>query len=55
MYEIQAVIWYGSLAGFAVLVCYACSRAASIAFFRTKLEYFKAMMREGAGHNGTED
>jgi hypothetical protein len=40
----------GALVGVLLLVviAYAISRAASIAHFRTKLEYFRSVLREGA-------
>jgi hypothetical protein len=35
-----------------VISAYAATRAGSIAYFRTKLEYMRSVMREGARHNG---
>lgn len=55
MNELQLVFWYAIATLAVVIVCYAGSRAASIAFFRTKLEYFKAVIREGASRNGNEE
>lgn len=52
MYEIQVVIWYALTAVFIVAVCYAGSRAASVAYFRTKLEYIRSVIREGSERNG---
>jgi hypothetical protein len=37
-----------------VITTYACSRAAALAWFRTKLEFVRSVIREGAPDNGKD-
>ena len=51
-YEFQIALW--TTAGVIVIVatCYAGSRAIAVAWFRTKLEYLRSVMKEGVKPNG---
>jgi hypothetical protein len=47
MNEVENLLW-GALGIIAfVLLCYAGSRAAAVAWYRTKLEYLRSVMKEG--------
>ncbi len=47
MYELEVVSWV-TLATIAfVVVSYIASRAVAVAWFRTKLEYLRSVMKEG--------
>lgn len=35
-----------------VIIFYLCGRAASVAYFRTKLEYLRSVVKEGRDGNG---
>jgi hypothetical protein len=50
MYELEAVIWTALGIVVFVVVCYVGTRAAAIAWFRTKLEYVRSVMKEGANN-----
>jgi hypothetical protein len=48
--------WWLLIAFALVVLSYAMSRAASLAYYRTKLEYFRSVMKheEGDGRHGKE-
>lgn len=49
---VEAITWITIIGILIVIISYGASRAASVAFFRTKLEYIRSVLKEGQEHNG---
>jgi hypothetical protein len=46
MYEIEVVLWTAAAVIVIVATCYIGTRLAAVAWFRTKLEFIRSVMRE---------
>lgn len=48
----EAIVWISLGAILIVITSYGASRAASVAYFRTKLEYIRSVLKEGQEKDG---